>query len=91
MFTFIIALIMGGIMGWLASKVMNRDASMGVFWNVVVGCVGSMLGGWLFSFFTGGTENLRDNPFSLTTLLVAFGGAVVLLAIVNFIKRGKIR
>lgn len=91
MITFIIALIMGGIMGWLASKVMNRDASMGIFANVIVGCVGSMLGGWLFSFFTGGTENLRDNPFSPITLLVAFGGAVVLLAIVNFIKRGSIR
>lgn len=91
MITFIFALIMGGIMGWLASKVMNRDASMGVFANIIVGCVGSMLGGWLFSFFTGGTENLRDNPFSLMTLLVAFGGAVILLAIVNLIKRGSIR
>lgn len=91
MFTFLAALIMGGIMGWLASKVMNRDASMGIFWNVIVGCVGSMLGGWLFSFFTGGTQNLRDAPFSPMTLLVSFGGAVVLLAIVNFIKRGKIR
>jgi len=91
MFTFIAALIMGGIMGWLASKVMNRDASMGVFWNVIVGCVGSMLGGWLFSFFTGGTQNLREAPFSPITLLVAFGGAVVLLAIVNLIKRGKVR
>lgn len=91
MFTFIAALIMGGIMGWLASKVMNRDASMGVFWNVIVGCVGSMLGGWLFSFLTGETENLRDAPFNPMTLLVSFGGAVVLLGIVNLIKRGKIR
>jgi uncharacterized membrane protein YeaQ/YmgE (transglycosylase-associated protein family) len=91
MINFIIALVMGGIIGWLASMVMGRDASMGIFWNVVVGCVGSMLGGWLFSFFTGGTQNLRDAPFSPMTLLVAFGGAVVLLGIVNLIKRGRVR
>ncbi|MEO0439240.1 MAG: GlsB/YeaQ/YmgE family stress response membrane protein [Pseudomonadota bacterium] len=91
MITFIIALVMGGIIGWLASMVMGRDASMGIFANVIVGCVGSMLGGWLFSFFTGGTQNLRDAPFNPITLAVAFGGAVVLLGIVNLIKRGKIR
>ncbi len=89
--TFIIALVMGGIMGWLASKVMNTDAQQGVFLNVIVGCVGSMLGGFLFSFFTGGTQNLRDAPFSPMTLLVAFGGAVVLLGIINLVRRGKVR
>ena len=91
MITFIIALVMGGVIGWLASMVMGRDASMGIFWNVVVGCVGSMIGGWLFSFLTGGTQNLRDAPFNPVTLGVAFAGAVVLLGIVNIIKRGKIR
>ncbi|MEL6876289.1 MAG: GlsB/YeaQ/YmgE family stress response membrane protein [Pseudomonadota bacterium] len=91
MITFIIALVMGGIIGWLASMVMGRDASMGIFANVIVGCIGSILGGWLFSFFTGGTQNLRDAPFNPITLAVAFGGAVVLLGIVNLIKRGKIR
>ena len=89
--TFLIALIMGGIIGWLASKVMNRDAEQGILMNVIVGCVGSMLGGWLFSFFTGGTQNLRDAPFNPMTLAVAFGGAVVLLAIVNMIRRGRMR
>lgn len=91
MLNFLIALVMGGIIGWLASMVMGRDASMGIFWNVIVGCVGSMLGGWLFSFMTGGTQNLRDAPFNPLTLLVAFGGAVVLLAIVNMVRRGRIR
>lgn len=89
--TFIIALIMGGVIGWLASIVMRRDASMGIIANVIVGCVGSIFGGWLFSFLTGGTANLRDAPFNPMTLLVAFGGAVVLLAIVNFFKRGSVR
>lgn len=89
--TFIIALVMGGIIGWLASKVMNTDAQQGIFLNIIVGCVGSMLGGWLFSYFTGGTANLRNEPFNPMTLLVAFGGAIVLLAIVNLIRRGKVR
>lgn len=91
MINFIIALIMGGVIGWLASKVMNRDAEQGILMNVIVGCVGSMLGGWLFAFLTGGTQNLRDAPFNPVTLAVAFGGAVVLLAIVNMIRRGRVR
>ena len=91
MINFILALVMGGIMGWLASKVMNTDAQQGIFLNVVVGCVGSMLGGFLFSFLTGGTANLRTAPFNPMTLLVAFGGAVVLLGIVNLIRRGSVR
>jgi uncharacterized membrane protein YeaQ/YmgE (transglycosylase-associated protein family) len=91
MITFIIALVMGGIIGWLASKVMNTDAQQGIFLNVIVGCVGSMLGGWLFSVFTGGTQNLRVAPFNPVTLAVAFGGAIVLLALVNLLRRGRIR
>lgn len=87
---FIIALIMGGIMGWLASKVMNRDASMGIFWNIVVGCVGSMLGRFLLGGLIGGGQ-LRADAFDLRTLLTSFIGAVVLLAIVNFIQRGRLR
>jgi uncharacterized membrane protein YeaQ/YmgE (transglycosylase-associated protein family) len=91
MINFLIALIMGGIIGWLASKVMNRDAEQGIIGNVVVGCLGSMLGGALFSFLTGGTQNMRDAPFNPMTLLVAFGGAVVLLGVWNLIRRGKVR
>lgn len=91
MINFLLALVMGGIIGWLASKVMNRDASMGIIANVIVGCVGSMIGGSLFAFLTGGTQNMRDAPFNPMTLLVAFGGAVVLLGIVNLVRRGRIR
>lgn len=89
--TFIIALIMGGLIGWIASKIMNTDAEQGVIMNVIIGCVGSMLGGWLFSFLTGGTPNLRDQPFNLTTLLAALGGAIVLLGIKNMVTRGRVR
>jgi uncharacterized membrane protein YeaQ/YmgE (transglycosylase-associated protein family) len=91
MINFIIALIMGGVIGWLASKVMNRDAEQGILGNIVVGCIGSMLGGWLFGFLTGGTQNLRDAPFNPMTLLVAFGGAIVLTGVWNLIRRGRVR
>lgn len=86
----ILALIMGGIMGWLASKVMNRDAQMGIFWNVVVGCIGSVLGRFLFGGLIGG-GSLRADALDPLTLLTSFLGAVVLLAIVNLVQRGRAR
>jgi len=91
MINFIIALIVGGIIGWLASKVMNTDAQQGIFLNIIVGCVGSILGRFLFSVFTGGTAHLTDAPFNIMTLVVAFGGAVVLLGVINLIRRGRVR
>jgi uncharacterized membrane protein YeaQ/YmgE (transglycosylase-associated protein family) len=84
----IVAIIVGGVAGWLASKVMNRDASMGIFLNVVVGCVGSVLGNLISQRF-GIVGTVKD--FSLTGLVVAFVGAVVLLGIVNLVQRGRVR
>jgi uncharacterized membrane protein YeaQ/YmgE (transglycosylase-associated protein family) len=92
MIGWIIALVMGGIMGWLASKVMNRDASMGIVMNVIVGCVGSILGRFLLGLVgIGSGIGLRDNAFDPMTLLTSFIGAVVLLGIINLIKRGSVR
>ncbi len=85
----IIALIVGGIAGWLASLVMNRDASMGIFWNIVVGCVGSLIGNALAGPLLG--VNGTVQAFSLTGLLIALAGAIVLLAIVNLVQRGRVR
>jgi uncharacterized membrane protein YeaQ/YmgE (transglycosylase-associated protein family) len=87
---FIIWIIIGGIMGWLASLVMKTDAQQGMFLNVVVGVVGALLGGWLLSpLFGAGTINADD--FSVMSLVVSFLGAVILLAIVNLIFRGRVR
>ena len=87
---FIIWLIVGGIIGWLASLVMKTDGQQGMFLNVVVGVVGAMLGGWLISPLVGvGTIN-QDN-FSLPAMLVSFVGAVILLAIVNLFRRRTVR
>lgn len=85
----IIALIVGGIAGWLASLVMNRDGSMGIFWNIVVGCVGSLIGNALAGPLLG--INGTVQAFSLTGLLIALAGAIVLLAIVNLVQRGRVR
>ena len=85
----IIALIVGGVAGWLASMVMNRDASMGIFWNIGGGCVGSLVGNALAGPLLGIQSTVQ--AFSLTGLIVAFVGAVVLLAIVNLIQRGRVR
>ncbi len=87
---FIIWLIAGGLIGWLASIVMKTNGQQGMFLNVVVGIVGAMLGGWVISPLVGvGTIN-QDN-FSMPALLVSFVGAVILLAIVNFIRRPSTR
>jgi uncharacterized membrane protein YeaQ/YmgE (transglycosylase-associated protein family) len=85
----IIALIVGGVAGWLASMVMGRNASMGIFLNIVVGCIGSVIGNALSGPLLGIRGSVQS--FSLTGLIIAFVGAVVLLAIVNFFRRGTAR
>jgi uncharacterized membrane protein YeaQ/YmgE (transglycosylase-associated protein family) len=86
----IIWLIVGGIIGWLASLVMRTDAQQGIVLNIVVGIVGALLGGWLLSpLFGAGSINQAD--FSLLGLLVSFGGAVILLLIVNLVRLGRAR
>lgn len=85
----IIALVVGGVAGWLASLVMNRDASMGIFWNIVVGCVGSVIGNMIVGPLLGLTGSVQE--FSLVGLGVAVLGAVVLLGILNLIQRGRVQ
>ena len=87
---FIIWLVVGGIIGWLASMVMKTDGQQGIILNVVVGIVGAMLGGWLISPLLG-AGTINQNDFSLAGLLVSFIGAIVLLAIVNLFRRGAVR
>lgn len=88
---FIIWIIIGGILGWLASMVMKTDAEQGMILNIVVGIVGAFLGGWLLSPLFGGTGTINSNDFTVSSLLVSFLGAVILLAIVNLLRRGRIR
>lgn len=85
----IIWLIVGGIVGWLASLVMKTDGSQGILLNVVVGIVGAFLGGWLISPLVGvGTIN---DGISIGSVVVSLVGAIILLAIVNLFRRGRVR
>ncbi len=77
----ILALVVGGIIGWLASIVMRTDAQQGILLNVVVGIVGSLLGG----------GNLLEGSLDIRTLLVSLLGAIILLAVVNLFRRGRVR
>jgi uncharacterized membrane protein YeaQ/YmgE (transglycosylase-associated protein family) len=86
----IILIIIGGILGWLASIVMRTDGQQGILLNVVVGVVGALLAGFILNPLLGG-GNIMNGDFSGSSLLVSFLGAVVLLAIVNLVRRGAVR
>lgn len=87
---FIIWLIVGGLIGWVASKIMRTDAQQGLLLNIVVGIVGALLAGYLITPLIGGST-INQNDFSISGLLISLLGAVVLLAIVNLFRRGRIR
>jgi uncharacterized membrane protein YeaQ/YmgE (transglycosylase-associated protein family) len=87
---FIIWLIVGGIIGWLASLVMRTDAQQDVILNVIVGIVGSMLGGWLLAPLLG-AGSINQGDFSARGLVISFLGAIILLALVNLVRRGTVR
>ena len=91
MINFIVWLLVGALIGWLASMVMRTDAQQGGLLNIVVGIVGAMLGGFLLPLLGFGGSTINNNDFSLSGLLVAFVGAVILLAIVNLTQRGRVR
>ncbi len=80
----IIWLIVGGIVGWLASLVMKRDAQQGIILNVVVGIIGAMISGFLF----GGGIN---QGITVTSFVYSLIGAVILLFFVNLLTRGRAR
>jgi uncharacterized membrane protein YeaQ/YmgE (transglycosylase-associated protein family) len=82
----IIWLVVGGIVGWLASLVMRTDAQQGLLLNIVVGIVGAFIGGLVFN-----RGNINQAPLSVAAFLVSLVGAIVLLAIVNLFRRGSLR
>lgn len=90
MLGWIIILVIGGVLGWLASIVMKTDGQQGIFLNVVVGIVGAILAGYLITPWLGGVP-ITDGGRSITSLFASFLGAVVLLAIVNMFRRGTPR
>jgi uncharacterized membrane protein YeaQ/YmgE (transglycosylase-associated protein family) len=87
---FILWLIIGGILGWIASLIMYTDAQQGLFGNIVVGIIGAMVAGFLLTPLLGiGTIN--QNNLSLPGLVVSLLGSIILLAIVNLFRRATVR
>ncbi|MBO9714687.1 GlsB/YeaQ/YmgE family stress response membrane protein [Sphingomonas sp.] len=82
----IVWLVIGGVVGWLASIVMRTDAQQGVLLNIVVGIVGAMIGGWLLS-----SGDINDGVVTVQTFVVSLFGAIILLGIVNLFRRGALR
>ena len=90
MINLIVWLVVGGLIGWVASMLMKTDGQQGMFLNVVVGIVGAALGGWFISPLVG-IASINDGNFSIGALVVSLVGAVILLAIVNLFRRGTAR
>jgi uncharacterized membrane protein YeaQ/YmgE (transglycosylase-associated protein family) len=86
----IILLVVGGLIGWVASIIMRTDAQQGVFLNVVVGIVGALLAGFLITPLIGGAS-IMDGALNIQSILISLVGAVILLAIVNMFRRGTVR
>ena len=82
----IIWLIIGGIVGWLASIVMRTNAQQGILMNIIVGIVGAVIGGLIM-----GRGTINNSGLSVSTVLVSLLGAIILLAIVNLVRRGSVR
>lgn len=80
----IVWLVVGGVCGWLASMIMRTDGQQGIILNVIVGIIGSVIASFLFG--AGINEAITINTFIYSLI-----GAVILLAIVNLVRRGTVR
>ena len=87
---FIIWLVVGGLIGWVASMIMRTNGQQGLILNVIVGIVGAFLGGWLISPMVG-VPTINQDAFSVGALLVSLVGAIILFAVVNLVNRGRAR
>ena len=88
--TLVMILIVGGVIGWLASLLMRTDGQQGILLNVVVGIIGAVIAGVIITPLIGGAP-ITSGSFDLMSLIASFLGAVVLLAIINLFRRGSVR
>ena len=86
--SFISWIVVGGILGWIASMIMKTNEQQGIILNIIVGIVGAFLGGMLLAPLFG-TGTINQSDFSIGSLMVSLLGAVILLAIVNFFRRRR--
>lgn len=90
MINILVWLVVGGVIGWLASMVMKTDAQQGVILNIIVGIAGAALGGLVISPLVG-VGTINDDAFNIGSLVVSLVGAIILLGIVNLVRRGSAR
>lgn len=86
----IILLIVGGVIGWVASMIMRTNGQQGIVLNIVVGIVGALLAGFIVTPLIGGAP-ITSGVISLQSIIVSLVGSVVLLAIINLFRRGTVR
>jgi uncharacterized membrane protein YeaQ/YmgE (transglycosylase-associated protein family) len=86
----IVLLIVGGLIGWVASMIMRTDGQQGIFLNIVVGIVGALLAGFVVTPLIGGAP-ITSGQISIQSVLVSLLGAIVLLALINLFRRGALR
>ena len=87
---FIIWILVGALVGWIASLIMKTDAQQGTILNIVIGIVGAWLSGYLISPLVG-ISTINENALSLPSILVSIVGAVIVIAIWNLLRRGSAR
>jgi uncharacterized membrane protein YeaQ/YmgE (transglycosylase-associated protein family) len=87
---FLVWIVVGGLIGWVASKIMGTDGQQGIFLNIVVGIVGALLGGWLISPLVG-VATINQDALNMGAIVVSLIGAVILLAIVSVFRRTAVR
>jgi len=86
----IILLVVGGLIGWVASMIMNTDGQQGIILNVVVGIVGALLAGFVVTPLIGGAS-IMNGGINVQTILISLVGSVILLALLNLMRRGTVR
>jgi uncharacterized membrane protein YeaQ/YmgE (transglycosylase-associated protein family) len=88
MINFIVWIIVGGVLGWIASMIMGTNAQQGTLMNIVVGIVGAFVAGWVLTPLFG-IATINQNNFSMGAMGVSLLGAIILLAILSFFRRGS--
>jgi len=86
----LILLVVGGLIGWVASIIMRTDGQQGIILNVVVGIAGALLAGFIVTPLIGGAP-ITSGVIDIQTVLVSLLGAIVLLGIINLFRRGSVR
>ena len=81
----IVWLVIGGLIGWVASMLMGTDGRQGIFLNVVVGIIGAALGGWLFGGALS-SSTINQGHMSLSGIMVSLVGAIILIAVLKMFR-----